>query len=312
MIRVRFLGTAAARPTVARNVAGIAVHRTGRAAGLNVEAETVLWDCGEGTQRQLMRFGAGFSFSHVFVTHAHADHFLGLPGLLRTMGLQGRQEDLTVYGPPSARAVLQTAVQLGVGKPTFRVEVRGVEPGERIAFDGWSMHVFRVDHGVPAVGYALVEEARLGRFDIERARALGIPEGPLFGRLHRGETVEIEGRSVSPADVVGPSRPGRKVVYAGDTRPCRETVSMARGADLLVHEATFAAEEGVRARETRHSTAAEAAEVAARAGAGRLVLTHVSARYSDRPRVLEAEARDVFPASVVAHDGLLVEIGFRD
>ncbi len=305
------MGTAAARPTVARNVAGIAVHRTGRAAGSNVDAESFLWDCGEGTQRQLMRFGAGFSFSRVFVTHAHADHFLGLPGLLRTMGLQGREDDLTVYGPARARDELRAAARMGVGKPAFRVEVRGVEPGDRVPFDGWSMHVFRVDHGVPAVGYALVEEARLGRFDAERARALGVPEGPLFGQLHRGETVEVDGRAVSPSDLVGPPRPGRKIVYAGDTRPCRETVSIARGADLLIHEATFASDEGRRARETRHSTAAEAADVAARAGAGRLVLTHVSARYSDRPKILEAQAKSVFPASVVAHDGLLVEIGLR-
>ena len=312
MIRVRFLGTAAARPTVARNVAGIAVHRTGRAGGRNVGADSFLWDCGEGTQRQLMRFGAGFSFSHVFVTHAHADHFLGLPGLLRTMGLQGREEDLTICGPAGAEGVLRSAARMGVGRPVFRVEVRGVKPGDQVAFDGWSMHVFRVDHGVPAVGYALVEEARLGRFDIERARALGVPEGPFFGRLHRGEIVELEDRTVSPADVVGPPRPGRKIVYAGDTRPCAETVSMARRADLLIHEATFAVDEGARARETRHSTTAEAAEVAARAGAERLVLTHVSARYSDRPKALEAQARNVFPASVVAHDGLLVEIGLRD
>lgn len=312
MIRVRFLGTAAARPTVARNVAGIAVHRTGRAGSGNVGADSFLWDCGEGTQRQIMRFGSGFSFSHVFVTHAHADHFLGLPGLLRTMGLQGREDDLVVYGPASAERDLRSAVRMGVGRPGYRVEVRVAEPGARLSFDGWSMQVFRVVHGVPAVGYALVEEARLGRFDIERARALGVPEGPLFGRLHRGETVELENRTVSPADVVGPPRPGRKVVYAGDTRPCPETVSAARAADLLIHEATFAVDEGARARETGHSTTAEAAEVAARAGAERLVLTHLSARYSDRPKVLEAQARSVFPASVVAHDGLLVEVGLRD
>lgn len=312
MIRVRFLGTAAARPTVARNVAGIAVHRSGRAGGHNVGADSFLWDCGEGTQRQLMRFGAGFAFSRIFITHAHADHFLGLPGLLRTMGLQGREEDLTVYGPAQAREELRAAARMGVGRPAFRVAVRGLEPGDQVRFDGWSMHAYRVDHGVPAVGYALVEEARLGRFDVERARALGVPEGSLFGRLHRGETVEVDGRPVTPSEVVGPPRPGRKIVYAGDTRPCQETVVAARGADLLVHEATFAADERRRARETRHSTAAEAADVAARAGVGRLVLTHVSARYSDRPRALEEEARRVFPASTVAHDGLLVQIGLRD
>lgn len=303
MIRLRFLGTAAARPTVRRNVSGIVVRREGL---------SFLWDCGEGTQRQIMRYGTGFTFAHVFVTHAHADHLLGLPGLLRTMGLQGREEQMTVYGPRGTEATLRAAVGLGAERLAFPVEVRGLAPGERVEFDGWAVHAFRARHGVPALGYALVEEARPGRFDVEAARRLGVPEGPLFGRLHRGEAVEVEGRVVSPADVVGPPRPGRRVVYSGDTRPTREAVAMSIGADLLVHEATFGADEGRRARETLHSTAAEAAGVAARARVRELILTHVSARYSETPARLEAQARAVFPASRVAWDGLEVEIGYRD
>ena len=303
MIRVRFLGTAAARPTVGRNVSGIAVQREGR---------SFLWDCGEGTQRQIMRYGSGFSFSHIFVTHVHADHFLGIPGLLRTMGLQGREEAMTIYGPAGAGPVLEGAVRLGVDRLHFPVRFRGLHDGDRVDFDDWAVHAFAVDHGVPALGYALVEAARLGRFDVEAVRRLGVPEGPLFGRLHRGESIEVDGRVISPDDVVGPPRPGRRVVYSGDTRPSRRTVEMARGADLLIHEATFGAEEGRRARETRHSTAVEAARVAARARARRLVLTHVSARYADAPRVLRRAARAVFPATDVAHDGLEVEIGYRD
>ena len=303
MIRVRFLGTAAARPTVRRSVSAIAVQREGR---------SFLWDCGEGTQRQIMRYGTGFSFSHIFVTHAHADHLLGLPGLLRTMGLQGRKERMTVYGPAGTEATLRTAVRLGAERPAFPVEVKGLAPGSRVDFGGWAVHAFRAAHGVPALGYALVEEVRLGRFDVERARRLGVPEGPLFGQLHRGEAVEVDGRIVSAEDVVGPPRPGRKVVYSGDTRPTREAVEMAMGADLLIHEATFGADEGKRARETRHSTAAEAAGVAARARVRELVLTHVSARYSETPARLEEQARAVFPASRVAWDGLEVEIGYRD
>ena len=303
MIRLRFHGTAAARPTVRRNVSGIVVRREGL---------SFLWDCGEGTQRQIMRYGTGFTFAHVFVTHAHADHLLGLPGLLRTMGLQGREEPMTVYGPRGTEATLRAAASLGAERLAFPVEVRGLAPGERVDFDGWAVHAFRARHGVPALGYALVEEARPGRFDVEAARRLGVPEGPLFGRLHRGAAIDVEGRVVSPADVVGPPRPGRKVVYSGDSRPTREAVAMSIGADLLVHEATFGADEGRRARETLHSTAAEAAGVAARARVRELILTHVSARYSETPARLEAQARAVFPASRVAWDGLEVEIGYRD
>lgn len=303
MIRIRFLGTAAARPTVARNVAGIAVLREGR---------SILWDCGEGTQRQIMRFGTGFSFSEIFVTHAHADHVLGLPGLLRTLGLQGREDGLTIYGPRSAQRVLTRAVHMGVERIAFPVEVKAIEPGERVEFGGWAVQAFPADHGIQALGYALIEEARPGRFDVEEARRLGVPEGPAFGRLHRGEAVEVDGRVVRPEQVVGPPRPGRKVVYTGDTRPSPETVEIARGGDLLIHDATFAEEERRRARETGHSTAAEAAQVAARAGVRRLALTHLSARYSDSPQTLEAEAKAVFRRSRVAHDGLRLEIGFRE
>ena len=303
MIRVRFLGTAAARPTVRRNVSGIAVQR---------EGESFLWDCGEGTQRQIMRYGTGFSFAHIFITHAHADHLLGLPGLLRTLGLQGREEGMTVYGPAGTEATLRAAVRLGAERMAFPVEVEGLVPGRRVDFGGWAVQAFRAEHGVPALGYALVEEARLGRFDVEAARRLGVPEGPLFGRLHRGEAIEVAGRVISPEDVVGQPRPGRKVVYSGDTRPTREAVQMAMGADLLIHEATFGAGEGKRARETRHSTAAEAAGVAARAGVRQLMLTHVSARHSETPARLEEQARAVFRASRVARDGLELEIGHRD
>lgn len=303
MIRVRFLGTAAARPTVSRNVSAIAVQREGR---------SFLWDCGEGTQRQIMRFGTGFSFAHIFITHTHADHFLGLPGLLRTMGLQGREEGMHIYGPAGTEGVLSAAVRLGVERLAFPIEVKGLAPGERVDFGDWAVHAFRANHGVSALGYALVEEVRPGRFDVETARKLGIPEGPLFGRLHRGEAIEVGGRTISPDDVVGPPRRGRKVVYSGDTRPTGEATEMSMRADLLIHEATFGNEEAKRARETRHSTAAEAASVAARAKVRDLVLTHVSARYAEAPARLEKEARAVFPGARVARDGLEVEIGYRE
>lgn len=303
MIRIRFLGTAAARPTVSRNVSAIAVQR---------EGESFLWDCGEGTQRQIMRFGTGFSFAHIFITHAHADHFLGLPGLLRTMSLQGREEGMSIYGPAGTEPVLRAAVRLGVERLAFPVEVKGLAPGERVDFGDWAVHAFRADHGVASLGYALVEEARPGRFDVETARKLGIPEGPLFGRLHRGEAIEVDGRVVAPDEVVGPPRRGRKVVYTGDSRPTAEAIVMSMRADLLIHEATFGSGEEKRARETRHSTAAEAASVAARAKVRDLVLTHLSARYAEAPARLEKQACAVFPGARVARDGLEVEIGYRE
>jgi ribonuclease Z len=302
MIRLTFLGTVASRPTVGRNVAGIAVQR---------EGDLMLWDCGEGTQRQMMRYQTGFAVHSVFVTHLHADHFLGVTGLLRTMALQGRVDPLGLFGPRGSGEVLSQAVRLGVERVPFPVEIRELVPGESVSFGEYEVVPFAVRHGTPSLGYALREHPRLGRFDVERARALGIPEGPLYGQLHRGEAVEVAGRTVHPREVVGEPRPGRLVVYAGDSRPALSTLEMARGADLLIHEATFCEEEAARAAETNHSTAAEAAQLASDAGVDRLVLTHISARYSDNPLPVLEEAVRVFPGAQVAYDGLLVEIGYR-
>jgi ribonuclease Z len=302
MIRVTFLGTAAARPTPGRNVTGIAIQR---------EGENLLFDCGEGTQRQMMRYQTGFALRHLFVTHIHADHILGIPGLVRTMGLQGRTEPLHLHGPEGSRQVLLDAVHLGVERLPFRVEITELADGGAVEFDGWCVEAFSVVHKHNALGFRLREEDRLGRFDVDRARALGVPEGPLFGQLHRGESVEVGGRTIDPADLVGPSRPGRTLVFAGDTRPCERVVEMARDADLLIHEATFVEEERERAIETRHSTAAEAARVAKEAGAHRLVLTHISARHADMPDHIRDEATAIFPGAQVAHDGMVVELPYR-
>ena len=302
MIRVTFLGTAASRPTVGRNVSAVVVNR---------EGELLLFDCGEGTQRQMMRFGTGFAIDHIFFTHMHADHFLGVIGLLRTLGLQARTEPMTLWAPRGGREILQAAVNLGVERVPFHIDIMELEPGTRIPRDGYDIVAFPTQHGGRSLGYALVEHERLGRFHPETARNLGVPEGPLFGKLHRGETIEVGGRLIRPEDVVGPPRPGRSVVYSGDTRPCNATKEVARDADLLIHDATFCEEEAERAVGTRHSTAREAAEVARAAGAHRLALTHISSRYAEDARTLEREARAVFRRTVVAYDGLEIEIPYR-
>lgn len=303
MIRVVFLGTAASRPTVARNVSSVMVQRLG---------ELLMFDCGEGTQRQMMRFGTGFGVHDIFFSHMHADHLLGLPGLLRTMGLQGRDEPMRLFCARGEAGIVGDAVRLGVERVPFEIDIRELAPGETITRQGYDIVAFRTRHGRHSLGYALVEHPRLGRFDPERARELGVPEGPLFGRLHRGESVEVDGRIVTPELVVGEPRPGRRLVYTGDTRPTRATVEHARGADLLIHEATFGEDEADRARETLHSTAREAATVARDAGVRRLVLTHLSSRYGLEPEVLEREARAVFPAAEIARDGLDIELPYPD
>ncbi len=304
MLSITLLGTGAACPSVERNVAALAVAR---------EGETLLFDCGEGTQRQMMRYGVSFAFREIFFTHYHADHMLGVTGLMRTMGLQDRTLPVTLYGPRGADRILGAAIGLGIERNRFPIEIREIAPGDRIAREEYDIVVFPTDHRADTVGYALAEHTRLGRFNPELARELGVPEGPLWGKLHKGETVELpDGRRVGPADLVGQPRRGRTVVYTGDTRPSPGVVEAARGADLLIHDATFGEEERARAVETGHSTAAQAAEVAREAGARRLVLTHISPRYTrDAPELL-AEAKAVFPESLVARDGLTLEVPFAE
>ena len=304
MLSITLLGTGAACPSVERNVAALALAR---------EGETLLFDCGEGTQRQMMRYGTSFAFREIFFTHYHADHMLGVTGLMRTMGLQDRTAGVTLYGPRGAGRLLGAAIGLGIERNRFPIDIVELQAGDRIRRDEYDILVFPTDHRADTVGYALAEHRRLGRFNPERARELGVPEGPLWGRLHRGESVELpDGRRINPAEMVGEPRRGRTVVYTGDTRPSLAVVEAARGADLLVHDSTFGEEERERAIETGHSTAAQAAEVAREAGVRQLVLTHISPRYTrDAPELL-AEAKAVFPDSIVARDGLTVDVAFSE
>ena len=241
--------------------------------------------------------------------------------MIRTLGLQVRTEPMRLYGPKGAKKLLTQALQLGVERVPFEVEIVEVKPGMALREqgagsrerDGYEIHVFGTEHGGGSVGYALKEHERPGRFDPEKARAAGVPEGHLWGKLQKGETVGLpDGRTVTADGIVGPKRPGRLVVFTGDTRPCAAVVDAAQGADLLIHEATFGEEEKERAKETGHSTAREAAQIALAAKARRLVLSHVSARYSISAEELVKEAREVFKETVVAKDGMTIEVPFSD
>jgi ribonuclease Z len=303
-LRLTFLGTSAAVPTAGRNLSGLFVKR---------EGDAFLFDCGEGTQRQMIRFGTGFGMAAVFFTHFHADHYLGITGMLRTLAMQNVGGPLTLLGPPPAAKLLPEVVALGLDEMRWPVRVVEVEPGVVWRGSGYRVEAFPTVHRVPSVGYALVEDARPGRFDTARAQALGIPPGPLFGRLQRGEAVTLpDGRTIAPESVLGPPRAGRRLVISGDTRPCDATIAAAEGADLVVHEATFGDAEQARAVETRHSTAREAARVARDAGARRLVLTHLSNRYDAEPGTLLAQARPEIAACEVAEDGDVLELPLPD
>jgi ribonuclease Z len=297
-LSVLFLGTAASAPTARRGLAASLIRRGG---------DRILVDCGEGTQRQLLRSGAGLvDVEEILLTHCHADHFLGLPGLLKTYGLRAREAPLRLYGPAGLGALMTTMAPL-VGRLPFPLDLAELRPGAELPHDGYRITAFETDHGVRSLGYALVEDERPGRFDLEAARRLGVPEGPMFGRLQHGEPVTLDsGQTIAAADVVGQARPGRRIVLSGDTRPCRPLFDAALGADVLVHEATFLDEERERAAETGHTTALQAGRLARDAGVHLLALTHISTRYLGRE--IAAEATAEFADTVVPRDFDTIEL----
>jgi ribonuclease Z len=304
-MRVTFLGTSGAVPTTERNPSGLVLAR---------EGERLLFDCGEGTQRQMMQYNTGFGVDHIFLTHLHGDHVLGLPGLTQTWDFNDRERPLAVYAPAGTRNRVESLIGATGDRPSYPVRVRQVADGDvALDGDGFEVRAFGVEHRTTAVGYVLVEDDRKGRFDREKAEEkLGIEPGPKYSRLHEGEPVEHEGRTIKPEEVVGPPRPGRRIVYTGDTRPTERTVAVATDADLLVHDGTFGEEFSGRARKTAHSTAREAAEVAREAGVRQLVLTHISTRYTGRSHELEKQAREVFSDSLVADDGTRITVPYPD
>jgi ribonuclease Z len=293
---VVFIGTAGSAPTARRGLPATLIRRGG---------DRLLIDCGEGTQRQLLRSVGLIDLEELFISHFHADHFLGLPGLIKTFGLRGREQPLSIYGPPGLRAMYQ-ALGPVMGKTGFEVRIEELEPNAELRRDGYLIAAFEVAHRVTSYGYALIEDERPGRFDESRARELGVEPGPDFGRLQHGEQVG----DVTPDQVLGEPRAGRKVVIAGDTAPCDMTAAVSHGADLLVHEATFSIEDAERAEETGHSTARGAAELAAAAEVKLLALNHVSQRYAGKE--LRDEAREVFENTIVPRDFDRVEIPFPE
>jgi len=285
-LSVFFAGTAGSAPTPRRGLPAVLVRRGG---------DRILFDCGEGTQRQLIRSVGLTELTDVFITHLHADHWLGLPGMLKTFDLRDRETPLSIYGPAPLKQVLEL-MRVVYGRVRYELDVVELGAGDAVERDGYRVHAIAAEHRGPALSYALVEDARPGRFDAELAQRRGVAPGPDFGRLQEGETVG----GVTPAEVIGPERPGRKLVLSGDTRPTELLAVAAHQADVLVHEATFTDEEAQRARETGHSTATEAATLARDAEVRMLALTHVSSRYAGGE--IRDEARAVFERTVVPRD----------
>ncbi|MEI7857229.1 MAG: ribonuclease Z [Methanomicrobiales archaeon] len=307
-LHVYFLGTAGALPTPQRNPPCIMIRRG---------ADTLLFDCGEGAQQQMMRARCGFLVNAIFVSHWHADHFLGIFGLVQTMSFNGRTEPLTIYGPEWIHDFVTTLRHVTRFNLKFTIDAVELNHGSWVRFDGYTITAFAVSHGMPALGYSLEEDPRPGRFDREGAIALGVPPGPLFGRLQRGESVSIgaEGqkREIKPEDVLGTPRPGRKIVYTGDTRAVHTTLGdVARHADLLIHDATYDETEAARAKEFYHATAAQAGEAATVLQAKTLVLVHISSRYIDSQAHVN-DAKQKFSGPVISPNDLeMIEVPFRD
>ena len=302
-LQLIFLGTGGSWPTVKRNVSSVAVKRG---------KEILLFDCGEGTQRQFQKSQLSYmQITTVFITHFHGDHFLGIPGLLQTMQLNDRTTPLHIYGPKGMTDLVHQLLTLGYFKPNYPIIAHEVTDGDRISFDGYTIEVLKVDHGVPALSYKLVEDMRPGKFNKPRALELGVPEGPLFSKLQHGKTVTLtDGTIIKPEMILGPPRLGRTIVYSGDTRPCEAMIDFCKNADVLIHEATFDSSLEDIAFQYGHTTAKQAATIASKAKVDTLYLIHISPRYLDH-RVLQNEARQIFSKSFVPRDFDMVTVPLK-
>ncbi|GFO95970.1 ribonuclease Z [groundwater metagenome] len=303
MLRITFLGTGGTLPTINRNPSAIFINR---------EGETMLFDCGEGTQQQMMRAKTGMKISSIFITHFHADHFLGIPGLIQTMSFNGRTEPLDIYGTERTKQMVKLMIELGYYKLGFEINAHELEDGDIVDKGEYFIKAVATDHGVLSLGYILEEKSRAGRFNREKAIELGVPVGHMFSKLQKGETITVNRRRIKPSQVIGEARPGRKVVYSGDTRPCESIERESAGADLLIHDGTFADELRDWALETKHSTTAEAAQLAKKANVKQLILTHFSSRYSENAEPLLLDAKGIFENVKLAQELMEIEIQLRD
>jgi ribonuclease Z len=302
-LSIIFLGTSGSWPTIKRNVTSIAIKRG---------SEVILFDCGEGTQRQFQKSKLSYmQISKIFITHFHGDHFLGIPGLIQTMQLNDRDIPLHIYGPKGMDQLVKQLLLLGYFKPKYKIISHEIDEGSNLDFNDYKIRIMRVNHGVPALAFALEEKMRPGKFNKPKALELAIPEGPLFSKLQRGETITLKnGKKISPKKVLGPPRKGRKIVYSGDTRPINNMIKFAKDADVLIHEATFDSSLPEIPEEYGHTTALQAAEIAKKAGVEKLFLTHISPRYLD-DKEIENDARKEFKKSFVPKDFEEVEVGLK-
>ncbi|MEM2105114.1 MAG: ribonuclease Z [Candidatus Bathyarchaeia archaeon] len=300
-LNIIFLGTAGSIPTPKRSLPAILIQRKG---------EQIMFDCGEGVQRQMVKAKISFHKKmKIFITHMHGDHVLGLPGLLQTMALLDREKKLEIYGPLGIKHFLEAIRETVQFVLTFPIEIHEIhyegtvcEEGEYVVQAVWA------NHAIPSLAYALTEKPRPGKFYPEKAKALGIPEGPLWSKLQHGQSVRLpDGRTIKPEDVAGPPRPGRKIVYTGDTRPFKGFAKFAANADIIIHDATLDDELSERAKEDGHSTPEQAAKNAKKARAKQLILTHISARYEDASVLLQ-QAQKIFKNTLVAEDFMKIEV----
>ena len=303
MLRAIFLGTGGALPTINRNPPAIFI---------NIKGESMLFDCGEGTQQQMMRAKTGMTFGSIFITHWHGDHFLGIPGLIQTMSFQGRKKPLEIIGPKHIDRFISDILSLCYYRLSFDLKIRKVKAGDIIERSNHVIKVFETDHNVPSVGYILQEHERLGKFNPRRAIELGIRPGPLYSKLQSGRPVFVDEKEIKPEEVVGPKRCGRKVVYTGDTRPSAKVIKASRGADLLIHDGMLLSDLDDWAVESKHSTAIEAANDAKDAGVKKLILMHISSRYSDDSTPLLREAKSIFENTEISRDFMTVEVPYPD
>ncbi|MBI4852789.1 MAG: ribonuclease Z [Acidobacteria bacterium] len=303
-MKVIMLGTSSGTPTKERNVSSLAIF---------INGHWLLFDCGEGTQYRLLRAPVRLGqLDAIFLTHVHGDHIFGLPGLLATLSMQHRPNPLYVYGPRGIKDFITMSLKLSVTRLSYELKITEVEAGIVRKADGYTVNCLPLDHQVLDFGYAVIENDHPGKFDLEKARALGIAPGPLYGKLQSGQDIILEdGREIKSSDIVGLPRKGRKVVYCTDTRPCQNSVELARNADLLIHESTYAEDLAEEAPPRGHSTAIQAATIAEKAQVERLLITHFSPRYLDNS-VLLSEARSIFPNTDAARDFLEVEVSRKE